>query len=291
MNESHRKQHPDKQDEISGGRKYKKSVYPSGSQDMFASLKHISLRSFKVWRRDFKVFLKTYKVSLLLPFLEPLFYLLSLGFGLGAYIEDVGGSSYAVFIAPAIIAISGMNASFFESTYSSFVRMQFQKTFDAIIATPLTIEDVIAGEILWGATKALINASLVLVVISFFRLVHSPACLLIIPLSFLAGIAFSSLGMIFTSIVKEINNFNYPVFLLITPMFLISGTFFPTEGLPKAVQYISLLLPLTHYTAAARAFNTGSFSILIILNLLYLMIFSAWCFPISIFLMKKRLIK
>ncbi|MEZ5334494.1 MAG: hypothetical protein R2741_04255 [Methanolobus sp.] len=114
----------------------------------------ISKRSYKVWQRNKDVFMKDIKLNFLPPFLEPIMYLVALGFGLGKFIDTIDGVPYAKFIAPALIAVSVMYASFFECSYSSYVRMYYQKTFDAIIATPLTIEDVIAGELIWGATKA-----------------------------------------------------------------------------------------------------------------------------------------
>jgi lipooligosaccharide transport system permease protein len=100
-------------------------------------------------------------VNFLPPLLEPLLYLLSLGYGLGAFVSDIGGVPYPEFIAPALLAISIMNAAFFETTYSSYVRMYFQKTFDAMMATPLSIDEVITGEIVWGATKSLIAAAII----------------------------------------------------------------------------------------------------------------------------------
>jgi lipooligosaccharide transport system permease protein len=131
-------------------------------------------RAWRVWERNRFVFLRTFRVNFLPPLLEPLLYLLSLGYGLGAFVSDIGGVPYPEFIAPALLAISIMNAGFFETTYSSYVRMYFQKTFDAIIATPLSIEEVITGEILWGATRSLVNAAIMLPVLIIFRVVDLP---------------------------------------------------------------------------------------------------------------------
>jgi len=103
----------------------------------------LTYRVWKVWMRNFDVFKKTWKVNFLPPLLEPIFYLVALGFGLGQFVSKIEGLSYIQFIAPALIAISIMYSSFFECTYGSFVRMYFQKTFDAIISTPINIEEVI----------------------------------------------------------------------------------------------------------------------------------------------------
>jgi lipooligosaccharide transport system permease protein len=132
----------------------------------------ISRRFLRVWQRNLKVYQKSWKVSFIPPFLEPLFYLIAFGVGLSGLVRDVHyqGSeiSYVRFIAPALIGVSIMYNAFFETTYASFVRMYYQKTFDAMLATPLSLEEVITGEIVWGATKSLIAAAIMMGVISLF---------------------------------------------------------------------------------------------------------------------------
>jgi lipooligosaccharide transport system permease protein len=209
-------------------------------------LPELTYRVWKVWRRNLDVFMKTYKVNFIPPLVEPIFYLVGLGFGLGGFVQPQEGLPYIVFIGSALLAISMMFSSFFECTYASFVRMYYQKTFDAIITTPVSLEEVIAGELLWGATRSLINSSIVLGVILLFGLVSSPLFLLIPPLSFLIGLLFSSLAMVFTAIVPNIDSFNYPSFLFITPMFILSGTFFSITNLPAEVQVLAnVFFPLT----------------------------------------------
>jgi len=252
----------------------------------------LSYRVWRVWRRDQDVFMKTYKVNFIPPLVEPVFYLVGLGFGLGGFVQPQEGLSYIVFIAPALAATSMMFSSFFECTYGSFVRMYYQKTFDAIIATPLSLEEVIAGELLWGATKSLINSTIVLGIISLFGLVSSPLFLLIPPLSFLVGLLFSAIAMCFTAIAPNIDSFNYPSFLFITPMFILSGTFFSITNLPQAVQTVSnVLSPLTHAVALTRALTVGRFSFTLLLNLSWFLVTTPFFFVLSINLMKKRLIK
>jgi lipooligosaccharide transport system permease protein len=215
-----------------------------------------------------------------------------LGFGLGGFVQPQDNLPYIVFIAPAIVATSMMYASFFECTYASFVRMYFQKTFDAIIATPVSLEEVIAGELVWGATKSLINAAIVLAVIAVFGLVYSPLSLLILPLSFLVGLAFSAMAMCFTAITPNIDSFNYPSFIFITPMFILSGTFFSITVLPVEVQMIAnIFFPLTHAVALSRAFTVGVLSPTLLLNFAWFVVVTPFFFVLSINLMKKRLIK
>ena len=251
----------------------------------------ISRLSLNVWRRNWDVFFKTYQVNFLPPFIEPVLYLLAIGFGLGMYVGEINGIPYVNYIAPALLAISIMNASFFECTYSSYVRMYYQKTFDAMIATPLSLDDVITGELLWGATRSLIYSSVMLLVLILFGVVDLPLSLLIIPFSFLAGLLFACIAMCFTAITPGIDALNYPAFLFITPMFLFSGTFFPLEVLPQTVQVIAVtLLPLTQLVIITRSLTLSSLSPIFLYSLLWIIMVTALCFILSLRLMRRRLI-
>lgn len=251
----------------------------------------ITRLSLNVWRRNWDVFFKTYQVNFLPPFIEPVLYLLAIGFGLGMYVGEINGIPYVNYIAPALLAISIMNASFFECTYSSYVRMYYQKTFDAMIATPLSLDDVITGELLWGATRSLIYSSVMLLVLILFGVVDLPLSLLIIPFSFLAGLLFACIAMCFTAITPGIDALNYPAFLFITPMFLFSGTFFPLEVLPQTVQVIAItLLPLTQLVIITRSLTLSSLSPLFLYSLLWIIMVTALCFILSLRLMRRRLI-
>ncbi|PKL62089.1 MAG: ABC transporter permease [Methanomicrobiales archaeon HGW-Methanomicrobiales-2] len=251
----------------------------------------ISGRVWSVWRRNWDAFLRTYRVNFIPPFVEPVLYLLALGFGLGTYIEAVDGIPYPVFIAPALVSISVMYSAFFECTYSSFVRMYYQKTFDAIIATPVSIDEVIAGEMLWGATRGMIYAALMLPVLLLFNVVTMPSSLLLIPFAFLAGLLFAGIAMCFTAITPSIDALNYPSFLFITPMFLFSGTFFPLDLLPQPIQYFALAaLPLTHVVSINRAITLSAFSPFNLFNLAWIVVVTALFFVLAIRLMKRRLI-
>lgn len=259
--------------------------------DSYFTIPRISKRAWKVWLRNRDVFLKTYKVNFILPFLEPVLYLFALGFGVGRYIEVIEGMTYARFIAPALIAVAMMNSAFFECTYGSYVRMYYQKTFDAIIATPLSIQEVIAGELLWGATRSLIHATIMLPVLAAFRLLELPSSLLIIPFSFLAGFLFACIGMCFTAITPNISSLSYPTYLFITPMFLFSGTFFPLTLLPEPIQYFALaLLPLTHVVGITRALTFAAPTGFLVVNLAWILSVSFLFFLLAVHLMEHRLI-
>src|SRR3990170_3562981 len=255
------------------------------------TLPKLTYRVWKVWRRNFDVFMKTIKVNFLPSLLEPILYLV--GLGLGALVTTVNGVSYVRFIAPALVAISIMNGSFFECTFASFVRMYYQKTFDAIIATPVSVEEVIGGELLWGATRATINSTIVLLVVAAFGLVSSPLFLIVIPLAFLGGLMFASIAMCFTAVAPNIDFFNYPTFLLVSPMFLLSGTFFSLSQMPQLVQGAAMaFLPLTHVVNITRGLVLGAIDVnLLLIGMVWILVATAVFFVLSINLMKKRLIK
>jgi lipooligosaccharide transport system permease protein len=257
---------------------------------------NISWRSISVWKRNRDVFLKTWKTNFIPPFLEPLLYLFAMGLGFGALITGgilVHGRSvtYLQFLGPSLVAIAIMYGAFFECTYGSFVRMHYQKTFDAMIATPLSIEDVIVGEILWGATKSLINGTIVMLIIAAFGLASFPGLLFIPLIAFTGGMMFASIAMLFTSLVPNLDSFNYPFYLLITPMFLFSGTFFPLYVLPQWGQDLAWTFPLTHCSMLVRDLCFNFFDWSNVINLIYLIVMTVVAFLVSIYLMKKRLIK
>lgn len=254
----------------------------------------VSYRAVRVWQRNLTVYRKTWKIGFLPPLLEPLLYLVAFGAGLGVLVGSVpyrgAEVTYVAFIAPALLAVTIMQSAFFETTYASFVRMYYQKTFSAMLATPLSIEDVITGEIVWGATKAVIAATLMLAVLTPFGLIHYPHGLLIVPLAFVGGLAFAAVGMWFTGMIPTIEVFNLPVFLFITPMFLFSGTFFPLDTLPLWARAFAQVLPLTHLVGLVRALAFGSLTAAQAVQFVYLVVFTAAFFPLALARMRRRLI-
>ena len=260
----------------------------------------LTYRVWKVWRRNFDVFMKTIKVNFLPSLIEPIIYLIAFGFGLGGFIPSINGHPYVYFLGPALVAIAIMNGSFFECTFASFVRMYFQKTFDAIVATPVSVEEVVAGELLWGATRSMINATIVLVVIAVFGLVTSPLFFLLPLIAFFGGLMFASIAMCFTAIAPNIDFFNYPSFLFLTPMLFLAGTFFPltSPSLPSSIQGIAMaILPLTHIVNITRGAVSGNPepilglnpAVLVTISSIWVIAVTIFFFMLSINLMKKRL--
>ncbi|OGO01090.1 MAG: ABC transporter permease [Chloroflexi bacterium RBG_13_53_26] len=250
-----------------------------------------SYRSLRVWQRNRDVFFKLWRSEVPGFFAEPILILLAMGFGLGTYVALDEGQRYIEFIAPGIIAAYAMFSASFECTYGSFIRMKYQKTYDSIIATPLSIDDVSAGEIFWGTTRSILTACVILVIIAAFGLVESPWALLVIPLAALAGLMFSSIALFFTSVVPAIYSFNYYYTLFITPMFFLGDVFFPVDTLPPVLQHIAWIAPLTPVANLMRSVVTGSpgegawWGLGVIAG--YIAVF----FPLSLLMMKRRLLR
>lgn len=256
---------------------------------------NFSLRFLRVWHRNVIVYRRIWKINFLVPLFEPVFYILAFSLGFRQMIGDVSYAgmnlSYTEFIAPALVATSVMWYAFFETTYSSFVRMYYQKTFDAILATPLSLEEVIVAEITWSATKATAAAFIMILVLMLFGYISFPLGFAGVLLAFLGGLAFGAIGMYFTGLVPTIDLFNLPTFLFITPMFLFSGTFFPVSGLPGWAQGVSRLFPLFHLVELTRMVSMGRSETNPFFSIAYLIIFFLVFLVLSLRSMKRRLIK
>jgi lipooligosaccharide transport system permease protein len=247
-------------------------------------------RALRVWQRHLKVYTKLYKSSIALNFVEPVLYLSAMGLGLGAFVKEIDGVPYINFIAPGIIASSAMFAAAYECSYGTFVRMTFQKTFDAILATPVNIDDLVAGELLWGATKSMIYGTIIIIVIALFGLIKSPLVMLIIPLLFISGLLFSEISMMFAAIVPGIESFNYFFTLFMSPLFLFSGIFFPVNTLPLVVAKIAWFTPLYHMVNISRSLSYGKVAP-VLGDIAWLFVVTALLAPYPFRMMRKRLIK
>jgi lipooligosaccharide transport system permease protein len=247
-------------------------------------------RAFRVWQRHLTVYTKLYKSSIALNFVEPILYLAALGLGLGAYVKEIDGVPYIKFIAPGIIGSSAMFAAIYECTYGTYVRMTYQKTFDAILATPVNIDDLVAGELMWGATKSLLYGTIIVIVISLFGLVDSPLIVFAIPVLFISGLIFAEISVLFVAIIPGIDFFNYFYTLLMTPMFLFSGIFFPLDNLPPLAAKIAFFTPLYHLVNICRALAWGQF-IVSVWDIVWLTVVALLLAPYPFRLMRRRIMK
>ena len=216
------------------------------------------MRWFSIWRRNFLVWRKLIAAAVLSNLADPLIMLFGLGYGLGALLPSVEGMSYIAFFAAGQLCTATMFTASFESMFSGFARMQGQKTWDAILYAPLTIDDIVAGEIVWAASKAWLTGSTILGVAAVFGLATSPWVLLALPAAFLVGLAFSGLGLVMCVLARGWDFFSYYMTLIMTPMMMISGVFFPADQLPAPLVAIAKALPLYHGVQIVRPLIAGA---------------------------------
>ena len=217
----------------------------------------LRLESLTVWRRNALVWRKLMAASLLLHFGEPLIYLLGIGYGLGRFVGEIDGMPYFTFLASGFIAWSAMNVASMESMWSVYTRMVPQKTYEAILATPAEVDDIVIGELLWCGTKSLMSGSAILAVAAMLGAVNDWSALLIIPVIFLTGVCFAAPGLVVTAYARAYENFNFYMTLVMTPMFILCGVFYPVSSLPGPVQSAVQLLPLTHAVEIIRPIVVG----------------------------------
>ena len=222
------------------------------------SLPCLSFRFIPIWRRHFLVWKKVAATSILGHLADPIIYLLGLGYGLGSLLPEMEGTSYLLFLAGGTVCYSTMNSASFEALYSGFARMHEQRTWDAILNTPVTLDDVVLAEILWAASKSLMAGIAVLSVIWLLGLAQTWLSLWAIPLALLVGLCFASLGLIMTALAPSYDFFMYYFTLVITPMMLLCGVFFPVAQLPDMLQAASAALPLSHAVDIARPLLNGA---------------------------------
>jgi lipooligosaccharide transport system permease protein len=250
----------------------------------------MSLRFLAVWRRNFLVWRKLAIPSILGNLADPLIMLFGLGYGLGAVLGNMGGTSYFAFLAAGFVASSTMYAATFESLFSAFSRMHVQKTWDAILNAPMTLEDVVAGEWAWAATKSLAAGACMLAVIAVFGYASSPLALAAIPVVALVGLAFAGLGLSINALATGYDFFSYYMTLVLTPMMMLSGVFFPVEQLPAAVQMAAQALPLYHGVALARPLLAGEVPQAIPLHVAVLLAYAIGGFYVAVLLTRRRLL-
>lgn len=249
-------------------------------------------RILAVWRRNFMVWRKLAVVSLLGNFGDPFLYLLGLGYGLGLYIGTMGGIPYMAFLASGILCSSAMNTATFEGLYSAFTRMSQQYTWEGMMAAPLGISDIVAGEILWAATKSLISCTAILIVAMLLGGVQTPeTAWLALPVVFLTGLCFAAIALVVCALAPSYDFFIYYFTLLVTPMFLFCGVFYPIDTLPHAAQILAQVLPLTHAVALMRPLLTTLPLHHVWLHLAVLAAYAAAGFVLAVRLASRRLLR
>jgi len=216
---------------------------------------------------------RTWTWNILPNFFEPVLYLVSIGVGVGAYISNMAGMTYLEFIAPGLVCVAAMNGASFEVTYNIFVRMNFEKAYDAMLTTPIQPVDILAGEVLWAVTRSALYGCCFFAVLLVAGLAPWPYSFWVLPVVPLTGLLFSAVGLAFTLSIRVIEFFSFYFTLFLTPLFLFSSVFFPAEErLPPGLLWVAELLPLLHPVRLARAAFRGEMSMLVLWDIAYIVL-------------------
>lgn len=246
--------------------------------------------ALRIWQRNFLIWKKFFISYSMWHIAEPLMYILAVGYGMGGLIGQVDGVDYIRFFAPAMLAVTVMNTACFTTTYESFSRLKIQKVFSSTIVTPTTVADIVAGEILWAATKASLSAACVGLVLMALKIVPGLLVLASLPLGLWVGLMFAALGLLVTTLAKDYDHFTYFFTIFLSPMFLFSGTFFPLHTLPAWAQTIAWFLPLTHAVKIIREILNGHVSLTMVPPLLWMAAVTLIVYLITVRTMRRRLI-
>ena len=251
----------------------------------------LSLRFVPVWRRNLLVWRKLAVASVLGNIADPLLYMLALGYGLGSLVGEVGGMSYVAFIGTGMVCQSAMFTSSFEGMYSAFSRMHVQRTWEAIINAPVALDDVVFAEWIWAGTKAVMSTAAILVVIQALGFGHTWLALFILPLGFVVGLCFGALGLVMNALAPGYDFFTYFFTLVITPMLLFSGVYFPVDQMPAWLAAVAGALPLKHAIDIARPLMLGQMPSQIVTHVAVLIAYSIAAYYVAVVLTRRRLLK
>jgi lipooligosaccharide transport system permease protein len=210
-------------------------------------------RVYSVWYRFMKVYTKNIFSNGFEPFVEPIIFLGGIGFGLGGFIKEIEGIPYIQFIGSAVIITTAMFTSAFECAYGTFVRLTFARTYDGIISSPVSVENLLIGEILWAGTKGFFFSLAVLLILLMLRIFSSLRVFFIPFIGFLTGAMFAGISLFVTSFVRTFDHFSFYTSGFLSPMFFFSGTVFSLQQLSLPLRAIAEVLPLTHCIRLARA--------------------------------------
>ena len=227
---------------------------------------------------------------------EPIFYLIGIGMGLGGLVRTVAlpdgrAISYTAYVAPALLATAAMNGAVFETIFNVFFKLNFRKTYDGILATPMGISEIAIGEMLWALMRASLYAVSMLVLMAALGLILSPWALLTLPVTLFVAATFSATGLAGTAFLRTVQDFDIPMGLIVMPMFLFSGTFFPISAYPMPIQVFMQATPLFHSISLIRGLTTGLMGLEQVWDFAYLVGFFSLAMKIAMRRMERKLIK
>jgi lipooligosaccharide transport system permease protein len=255
------------------------------------ALPSFSPRFVPVWRRNLLVWRKLAIASVLGNIADPLLYMLALGYGIGSLVGDVAGMSYIEFIGTGMVCQSAMFTASFEGMYSAFSRMHVQRTWDGIINAPISLDDVVMAEWLWAATKSVMSTTAILLVIMVLGYGHTWLAFWVLPVGLLVGLVFGGAGLVMNALAQNYDFFTYFFTLVLTPMLLLSGVYFPVEQMPPALAAVTQFLPLKHAIDLARPLMLGHVPEQAALHVAVLLFYAAIAYYAALVLTRRRLLK
>jgi lipooligosaccharide transport system permease protein len=243
-----------------------------------------------VMSRDVAIFGRYWKATTFSSIVQPTIYLLAFGLGIGSLVSHVGSVKYVQYVATGVVATAVLFSSAFPGMFNTFVRWQFQRTYDAMLAAPIDVEELITAEVLWISLRAGIYGVAPILVGIAFGLQPSPGMLLVIPIGVLTGFGFASFGVAIAAVAKTIDNFNYVTSAVLTPLFLLAGTFFPVSSLPPGVRTVAQFNPLFHCVQLVREAVLGGLGIVSLWHTAVLVAFALIMWRVAVRQLGRRLI-
>ena len=247
-------------------------------------------RIYSVWYRHVRVYSKNLISNALPPFLEPLIFLVGLGLGLSQYVPAMQGVPYIEYLASGLMITAAMFTAAFECSFGTYIRLEFDKVYDGMLGSPISADDLLVGEILWAGTKGFVFTLSVLIVTAAFGILPLGATLIAPIIGFLTGTMFGVIGLLITSTVANINQFNFFFSGFISPMFFFAGVVFPVDNLPPIVRPISEILPLTHPVRVVRGFAMGELEAIMLFDVAYMILVTVAVGWWAIHRLKRKLI-
>ncbi len=250
----------------------------------------LSHRVASVWYRHYRVYTKNLLSNGIPPFLEPLIFLAGIGLGIGKYVTSMQQMPYITFLAMGLPITAAMFTAAFECTFGTFIRMEFDNVYDGMLAAPITVRDLLVGEILWAGSKGLFFSLAVVFVESLFGIVPMPLSLLTGFVGLATGAMFAAISLLVTSFVTTINHFNFYFTGFLSPMFFFSGVVFPIQNLPPVLRPVAEIFPLTHAVRLARALDLGQATPQMGVDVFFIAAFTAVAGFFAVRRLKKRLV-
>jgi lipooligosaccharide transport system permease protein len=243
-----------------------------------------------VMSRDVVLFRRYWKATTFSSIVQPTIYLLAFGLGFGSLVSHVGHVKYVEYVATGVVATAVLFSSAFPGMFNTFIRWQFQRTYDALLAAPVDVEELVTAEILWISIRAGVYGLAPLIVGFFFGLSPQLGMLLVIPIGIVTGFGFAAFGVLIAAVAKTIDNFNYVTSAVLTPMFLVAGTFFPISSLPHGLRTVAQFNPLYHCVALVRDVSLNTIVTADLLHAAVLVVFALVVWRLAVWRLESRLI-